>query len=216
MTTQNDQPADGAAAGTGQAAPATSQQPAIDWESTANPYKEYKTRFTGLQGKLQQVTNEFDATKLKLGDLDEKHTKLTGDFEVKRAELDTLTAKHAQATADSAALQAKYERLQTVMLKFPDLLPFMSDGKDSPDLLPTGKGEDLEKSLTAFREVIKKQGAATAKELVQGSTSGAGGAGTSAATKQTKEDLLRLAIKAQREGKLDEYDHYYGEFLKAE
>ncbi len=217
MTTQNDPTLEGTAGATANGAASTGQQQVIDWESSANPYKEYATRFKGLQPKYQELTTAHDKLGLKVTDLEEKNRKLTGDYEAKVAELNTLTGKHAQATTESTAMQAKYARLQTVMAKFPDLLPFLGDGKDQPDLLPTGEGETLEKGLAAFRDVMKQQGASAARELVQGSTSTTTTATTTPSdTKpKAKSDLLQLALKASREGKKDEYEHYYDEYLKA-
>lgn len=211
MSTPNDNTADGAAPGTGQAAPGTSNHPAIDWESNDNPYKEFKARHAGLQGKYQQMTNEYDKFKLQHGDLEEQHTKLTGDFEARSVELTSLKTRYDEATAGSKALQAKYDRLQMVVTQFPDLASFLG-ADDKTDLLPTGTGDELKAKLTAFRDAMKKQGAAAAKELVQGATGGT----PSEQKPKSKEEFLQLAIKAQREGKLDEYDHYYNEFLKAQ
>ncbi len=221
MTTQNDQTAEGSAGTTANGAAPTSQQPAVDWASSANPYKESEARFKGLQPKFQELTVEHDKLGLKLSDLETKHTKLTGDFEARQLELNAMTAKYAQATTDQTTLQAKYDRLQTVMAKFPDLMPFLGNGSDQPDLLPTGTGEALEKSLAAFRDVVKKQGAATAKDMVQGSTGSGSGAGNSGGTNpgdakpKGKSELLQLALQAQREGKTTDYEHYYNEWLRA-
>jgi hypothetical protein len=213
MSTQTDTTIDGAAQGTGQAASGTSTQPAVDWDSDKNPYKEYKARHSGLQGKYQQMTTEYDKFKLQHGDLEEKFTKLNGDFEARGIELTGLKTKYDEATTTGKALQAKYDRLQLVVTQFPDLASFLG-ADDKTDLLPTGTGDELKAKLAAFRDAMKKQGAAAAKELVQGSTGGTGG--TPAEQKpKSKEEFLQLAIKAQREGKLDEYDHYYNEFLKA-
>ncbi|CAG0936812.1 hypothetical protein TFLX_05704 [Thermoflexales bacterium] len=210
MSNPNDTTVDVTAGTTANGAVTTSQQPAVDWENDKNPYKEYKARFNGLQGKVQQLTNEHDGLKLKHGDLEEKHTKLTGEFEARGIELTNLTKKHDEATTSSKALQAKYERLQTVVTQFPDLAPFL--GKDeASDLLPTGTGDELKTKLAAFREAMKQQGLSAAKDLIQGSTDG----GATEQKPKAKEELLQLAIKAQRDGKMDEYDHYYSEYLKA-
>ncbi len=222
MTTQNEQTLEGTAGATANGAASTSQQQVIDWESDKNPYKEYATRFKGLQPKYQELVTANDKLGLKVTDLEEKNRKLTGDYEAKVAEFNTLNGKHAQATTDNTAMQTRYARLQTIMAKFPDLLPFLGNGSDQPDLLPTGEGEALEKGLAAFRDVMKQQGASAAKELVQGSTSGTGGTNNGAGTTPAdakpkgKSDLLQLALKAQREGKKDEYEHYYYEYLKAQ
>ncbi len=154
MTTQNDQALDGTAGVTASGATSTSQQQVIDWESDKNPYKEYATRFKGIQPKYQDLVTAHDKLGLKVTDLEEKNKKLAGDFEPKIAEFNNLTGKYAQATTENAAMQTKHARLQMVMAKFPDLLPFLGDGKDQPDLLPTGEGEALEKGLTAVREVV--------------------------------------------------------------
>jgi hypothetical protein len=213
MSTPNDTTADGTAPGTSTAASSTSNQPAVDWDSDKNPYKEYKARHSGLQGKYQQMTTEYDKFKLQHGDLEEQHKKLTGDFEARGIELTTAKTRLDEATAGSKALQAQYERLGVVLRQFPDLAPFLG-ADDKTDLLPTGTGDELKAKLTAFRDAMKKQGAAAAKELVQGSTGGTGGTPPEQKPK-SKEEYLQLAIKAQREGKLDEYDHYYNEFLKS-
>ena len=155
------------------------------------------------------MTTEYDKFKLQHGDLEEQHKKLTGDFEARGIELTTAKTRLDEVTATRKALQAQYERLGLVLRQFPDLAPFLGE-YDKPDPLLTGTGDELKAKLTAFRDAMKKQGAAAAKELVQGSTGG-----TPPEQKpKSKEEFLQLAIKAQREGKLDEYDHYYSEFLK--
>ncbi len=205
-----DEPTQGAGAdagGTGTAAPTSATQPQTDWESQANPYR---TRFTGLQGKYQQEkekwTGDLQTVNTKLFDANEALTKLSGEHAALKTQFDALGVKKGERDDAYGVMEEKLGRLTTIATEFPDLLPFYKDG-----LLPEGTGDDLKTKLAAFRARLGDLGKQQAADALAG-------ASPTAPTPQppkSSSDLWEQAKKALSEGKLDEYQKLYDEYVKA-
>ena len=197
------------AEGTTTGAPATNTQP--DWESAANPYKEFKGRFTGLQGTYEKTANELKAIKTAKNELEESLKKITGDKEVAALELTQWQQKYGDISGQLDTVKAREERTWIVATQFTDLLPFLGDGKPEGDLLPSGTGEELTKKLTTFREAMQKQGVEKVRDALGGATP----PGAPDTKPKTASEYFSLAIEAQRAGKMADYDAYYTKYLEA-
>ena len=201
---------DAAAPGPANGAPSTSGQQ-IDWNSADNPFKDYEARYKGVQPKYQKALSDLDGATLKISELQESLKKTTGDRETLDLAVKDWQGKHDKALADLTALQAKHERMQVVVTQFPDLMPFLGSTPDT-DLLPIGSGEELTKKLAAFKEALSKKGADSVRDAL--------GGGTPPAPPEKKEgdlsaqQLLSSAIQAQADGKQDEYEKLYGQYIQ--
>lgn len=192
---------DPAAEGTASGAPATGGQPAIDWETDANPYKK---RFAGLQAKYQTDAAQWQAGSTKLFDATEQLKALTGDHEALRTQFAALDAKEKAAAQELAGLKVAQERTGIIVKEFPDLLGLEADG-----LLPSDTGDALRGKLTAMRGKLGELGKQQAAAAL--------GAGTPPASQKPDPvpagTLLQQAMAAMKQGNMAEYDRLYGAYL---
>lgn len=171
----------------------------------------WQARFTGLQGKHQQVIEAF---KVK----EEGYTKTIGELQTtanaKAAEAEELTKQfqeldgkykglNATLTERETALEqanSKLERFTLIMGEYPDLAPFEVKG-----LLPKDKeGEDLRKSLADFRSMLAATGEDQLKRRAAGFTPDGDQSTGGRNQTMTLSDVMSKQMEAQARGDFKE------------
>lgn len=165
--------------------------------------------YAGLQKTLAKVQGDYEtlkstnvATLEQFGELQKTHTAIqeAHDAMAKRLEIEI---------PEIASLREFKTRTELIHKKFPGLISFEADG-----LLPTGgTPEELEAKLKIFQEKLGNLAHNAEKENGEGSTPPPPGGGDELPT--SGEALMKQAIIASGQGKMDEFDRLYTEAFKA-
>lgn len=184
---------------TGHAAVPTGNQPDYRamYEQALKDAEDYKKRFTGLQGTYSREQQKWQADAVRLKELDEAMRSLDTERTTLKALLADIQPKHE-------SLQSQYDRLHIIATEFPSLLEFEKDG-----LLPGGTGDELRTKLSAFQNKLKTNEVAAVKSTMSGTAP----ATPKSEGQQTPKDLLNQAVAAMRQGKMDEYNSLYSQYL---
>ncbi len=173
----------------------------------------WKSRFTGMQGKYQQTHDQLIAAQGRVADLEGQLAALNGDKDALGAEFDKTTGELGTLKTKVADLEAQHGRLKLIATDYPDLLPFEAQG-----ILPAGIGDELKGKLTAFKAALDARGQAAqaqaqsqqAQTQMQQSTMPS--PPPPAGSKDAK-TLLSEAMAMARQGKMDEYNKLYSDYL---
>ena len=170
--------------------------------------KTSQASYTGLQKTLQKIQNDYEALKGTHTTVLEQFGELQKTQTTIQDNLDTVTKERDTFLPELNTLRSFKTRINILHSKFPALVSFEAKG-----LLPDGKPEELEAKFTAFQSELGGLAKIADEQNRAGSTppppGGDDGAPTSA------EVFLKQAIQASADGKFDEFDKLFDQYLKA-
>ncbi len=172
----------------------------------ARQAEEWRTRFTGLQGKYQQEQRKWADDSAKVLELADTLNRLTGEKEAMGISLTQLTEKAEQAELEREVARAELERVKIVTTEFPDLVPFLGD-----ELLPDGAGDELRGKLKLFSDKI----GAIKQEKITNIAKGSSPNDAPTAQDKSSQALLAQAIDAFRKGDNAGYNDLYQQYVKS-
>lgn len=162
---------------------------------------QWMKRFTGMQGSYQKQQEAAAAAAAKL----EETNKLVEALTAAKTEVETKLTEFEKGLLEKSSqlemANTKVQRYETVLNKYPQLLPFL-------DLLPEGTGEEFEKKLNVFAERLQTMGAESLASFKKMSTPPA-----PPATETSSSDYLKQAQAAARSGDMEGYHKYYDLYL---
>ena len=194
----------------------TDTQPGEDWEAkleAANEAlrlakeesKNWRDRFTGMQGKYQQEKEKWEKAMGNQAGLPDQLAKVQADY-------DKLQSDHAMTLDQVLALETEkevaehaLERKNIIFKDFPGLIAFEADG-----LLPDGTGDELKTKLTAFSEKMTKIGGDAFEAIIAGSSPPS----PTSSEVLGEDQALDGALKAFREGDMEAYNKLYGQAIE--
>ncbi len=169
---------------------------------------EWQKRFAGLQGKYQQEQQKWAETAARLLTLDEENKKLSGDLEAKLVDFTKIDEEKDTYLTELEVKNAELERLKIVTKEFPHLVPLLGETEEQ-DALPDGTGDELRTKLKTLSEKIESMKKGAQLENQSGASPD-----NPPATIKGSEALLRQAITAMHEGKMDEYNNLYAQYIE--
>jgi hypothetical protein len=183
---------------------ATGSQP--DLVKALNEAQEWRTRFTGLQGKYQQEQAKWAGDSVKLMELTEQLTKLTGEKEATSLELTSAKEKLDTLATEKELAQLQLERLNIVTNEFPSLIPFLKD-----DLIPDDTGDELREKLKKLdAKLLEIKGDVKAEHV-----KGASPPSSPPPAGNTPQALLTQAKEAMVAGNIAEYNRLYDMYIQS-
>jgi len=168
--------------------------------------QEWRTRFTGLQGKYQQEQTKWAGDFAKLTEVTDQLNKLSGEKEAIELELTTAKEQLDTLITEKEIVAASLERLNIVTSEFPSLIPFLKD-----DLIPDDTGDALREKLKKLDSRIDEIKGTTRTEHAQGASPGT----TPAPAGNSSQALLKQANDAMRAGNIAEYNRLYELFIQS-
>jgi hypothetical protein len=169
---------------------------------------EWQKRFGGLQGKYQQEQEKWAQTAAKLIEIDEANKKLIGEYEALKTAHATIDEEKDTYLTELETTKAQLDRVSIITHEFPQLVPLLGL-KPEEDALPDGTGDELRGKLKTLAEKIES----IKKGAVDSNVSGASPANPPASIKGS-EGLLHQALTAMREGRMDEYNKLYTQYIE--
>jgi len=176
------------------------------YEQMQKDAQAWKQRFTGLQGKYQQEQARWADDASHLVDVQSQLDELSGIREQLEVTVSTLNEQLDTARTEGVVAQEELERVRLVTTEFPQLVPFLQD-----DLLPDGAGDELREKLKTMSTRIDSIKESRVAEHVEGASPSSKPA---ASPIDSAQSLLQQASAAMREGKLDDYQSLYDQYLK--
>jgi len=170
---------------------------------------EWQKRFAGLQGKYQQEQEKWATTAAKLLEIDESSKKLAADFEALKVAHQTVDEEKDTYLTELETTKAELERVSIITHEFPQLVPLLGT-KPEEDALPDGSGDELRGKLKTLAEKIES----IKKGAVDANLAGASPANPPAALKGN-EALLKQALTAMHEGRMDDYNKLYTQYVES-
>lgn len=141
---------------------------------------ELKVQIAALQKQLQEAQAGKEAV------------------EGSKSELETQLAQLRQ---ENEELKRRLKRKELIMDKFPDLAQFEARG-----LLPDAPEDELKDRLKAFHELVQGMTKQAAQRAAEGTVTPPHSA--SGAENLSEEQLIEMALQAQRNGKMQDYQRY--------
>lgn len=180
------------------------------YEQANKDATEWRNRFSGLQGKYQQEQNKWTTDAGTLIDLQSKFSEVTGLREQLEIQNKELSEQLETAASEKDILNANLERITIVTTEFPDLVPFLKDG-----LIPDESGDELRTKLGILQTRINEIKTTSTEQVVNRVTSGGSPNGSPASISNSPSELLKQAIDAMRQGKIEEYNELYNRYLES-
>jgi hypothetical protein len=187
----------------------TAAQPGGDQAKLAEALKqaeEWRTRFTGLQGKYQQEQKKWADDAARVMELGDILAKVTGEKEALGLSISELTEKADTAATEAALAQSQLERIKMVTVEFPDLVPFLGD-----ELLPDGTGDELREKLKLFSGKIE----GIKKDKITDIARGSSPSDTPKPQDKSSQALLQQAIEEFRKGNTAGYNDLYQQYMNS-
>lgn len=176
------------------------------YEKAMQDANNWRSRFTGLQGKYQQEQEKWADDANKLHNIETQFSEVSGIREQLELTIQGLNEQLDSAQTESVVAKEELDRLHMVTVEFPELVPFLQD-----DLIPDGAGDELRTKLQAMSTRIASLQETTVAKHVEGASPSQKPA--SADTKNPT-NLLNQAFEAMRDGNIAEYNKLYDEYLK--
>lgn len=175
-----------------------------DIQAAQQAATEYKQRHSGLQGRYQQEQEKWSLATDKVIGFEAQLKTLMGEKEALLLERDTLTKTAAEKSAEATKASAKAERLNLIAEKHPELLSLEAKGA-----LPEGTGDDFVAKLALLSQAITGKGSQAVTDFRKGETPPP----PREAVTGTSVAMLHQANSAAKQGKLDEYNRLYDQYI---